>query len=42
MRSELDEEKVAHEQEVAQLRAQLAEREGEREQARKEAETQLR
>ena len=38
MRSELDEEKVAHEQEVAEVRAQLAERE----QARKEAETQLR
>ena len=42
MRSELDEEKVAHGQELAEVRAQLAEREGEREQARQEAETQLR
>ena len=38
----MDEEKVAHGQELAEVRAQLAEREGEGEQARKEAETQLR
>ena len=42
VRSELDEARVTHGQELAEIKGQLAEREGEREQARREAETQLR
>jgi len=42
LRSELEEEKVVHGREVAEVRRQLVEREGEVQQARMEIETQVR